>query len=133
MGDRPVVIRTLDLGADKLLPASGADDERNPFLGLRSIRLSLRNLPLFRTQLRAILRASVLGDVRVMFPLISTLLELRQAKMVLADVMEDLDETQRAVQSRDAGRHDGRSAGGRDDDRPLRRRRSISSASARTT
>ena len=63
-----------------------------PFLGLRSIRLSLRNLPLFRTQLRAILRASALGDVRIMFPLITTLLELRQAKMVLADVMEDLDE-----------------------------------------
>ncbi|HVC97305.1 MAG TPA: phosphoenolpyruvate--protein phosphotransferase [Pirellulales bacterium] len=91
MAGRPVVIRTLDLGADKLLVGSN-DDERNPFLGLRSIRLSLRNLPMFRTQLRAILRASVLGDVRVMFPLISTILELRQVKMVLADVMEDLEE-----------------------------------------
>jgi phosphotransferase system enzyme I (PtsI) len=91
MSGRPVVIRTLDLGADKLT-ASQADTERNPFLGLRSIRLSLRNLPIFRTQLRAILRASVLGDVQVMFPLISTMLELRQAKMVLADVMEDLEE-----------------------------------------
>lgn len=91
MGGRPVVVRTLDLGADKLAPHS-ADLERNPFLGLRSIRLSLRNLPLFRTQLRAVLRASVLGDVRVMFPLISTMLELRQAKMLLADVMEDLEE-----------------------------------------
>ncbi len=94
MGNHPVVIRTLDLGADKL-PAHGsnlADDERNPFLGLRSIRLSLRNLPLFRTQLRAILRASALGDVRVMFPLISTLQEFRQARMVVADVMEDLQE-----------------------------------------
>ncbi|HEV3024324.1 MAG TPA: phosphoenolpyruvate--protein phosphotransferase, partial [Pirellulales bacterium] len=91
MAGRPVVIRTLDLGADKL-PAGSADEERNPFLGLRSIRLSLRNLPMFRTQLRAILRASVLGDVRVMFPLISTMLELRQVKMLLADVMEDLDE-----------------------------------------
>jgi len=91
MAGRPVVIRTLDLGADKLLVGSN-DDERNPFLGLRSIRLSLRNLPMFRTQLRAILRASVLGDVRVMFPLISTILELRQVKMLLADVMEDLEE-----------------------------------------
>ena len=91
MDGRPVVIRTLDLGADKLI--DGADDaERNPFLGLRSIRLSLRNLPLFRTQLRAILRASTLGDVRIMFPLIATMLELRQAKMVVADVMEDLEE-----------------------------------------
>ncbi|HEY2880897.1 MAG TPA: phosphoenolpyruvate--protein phosphotransferase [Pirellulales bacterium] len=90
MGDKPVVIRTLDLGADKL--AQMPVEERNPVLGLRSIRMSLRNLPLFRTQLRAILRASVLGNVRMMYPLITTLLELRQARMVLADVMEDLDE-----------------------------------------
>jgi len=92
IGDRPVVIRTLDLGADKLNRSPGGEEERNPFLGLRSIRLSLRDLPLFRTQLRAILRASALGQVRVMFPLITTLMELRQAKMVLSDVMEDLEE-----------------------------------------
>ncbi len=92
MGDRPVVIRTLDLGADKVPDMRLNEDERNPFLGLRSIRLSLRNLPLFRTQLRAILRVSLLGDVRIMFPMISTVLEIRQAKMVLADVMEDLAE-----------------------------------------
>jgi phosphotransferase system enzyme I (PtsI) len=61
-------------------------------LGLRSIRMSLRNLPLFRTQLRAILRASAIGNVRVMFPLITTLVELRQARMILADVIEDLEE-----------------------------------------
>jgi phosphoenolpyruvate-protein phosphotransferase (PTS system enzyme I) len=90
MKGRPVIVRTFDLGADKLAPE--ADCERNPTLGLRSIRLSLKNLPLFRTQLRAILRASVIGDLRLMFPLITTLLELRQAKMVLGDVMEDLDE-----------------------------------------
>ena len=92
MPDKPVVIRTLDLGADKILSGSSLEDERNPCLGLRSIRLSLRQLPMFRTQLRAILRASALGDVRVMFPLISTIVELRQARMVLADVMEDLTE-----------------------------------------
>jgi phosphotransferase system enzyme I (PtsI) len=92
MGDRPVIIRTFDLGADKVQAQLGVEEEKNPFLGLRSTRLALRNLPIFRTQLRAILRASALGDVRVMFPLIATLLELRQAKMVLADVMEDLDE-----------------------------------------
>ncbi|HVW36165.1 MAG TPA: putative PEP-binding protein, partial [Pirellulales bacterium] len=91
MGDKPVVIRTLDLGADKLTAAQ-TDAERNPFLGLRSIRLSLRNLPMFRTQLRAIVRASVVGNAQIMFPLISTMLELRQAKMVLADVIEDLEE-----------------------------------------
>lgn len=92
MGNRPVVIRTLDLGADKMAHGPKPEDEQNPFLGLRSIRLALRNLPLFRTQLRAILRASALGNVRINFPLISTLRELRQAKMVLADVMEDLEE-----------------------------------------
>ena len=90
MNGRPVVIRSCDLGAEKVLFDSEA--ARNPTLGLRSIRLSLKNLPSFRTQLRAVLRASALGDMRLMFPLIATLLELRQAKMVLADVMEDLDE-----------------------------------------
>jgi phosphotransferase system enzyme I (PtsI) len=92
MGSKPVIIRTLDLGADKLAQIPSPEEERNPVLGLRSIRMSLRNLPLFRTQLRAILRASALGDVWVMFPLITTLLELRQARMLLVDVMEDLEE-----------------------------------------
>jgi phosphotransferase system enzyme I (PtsI) len=89
---RPVVIRTLDLGADKFLPRSEAGHhERNPFLGLRSVRLCLRNLTLFKTQMRAILRASEIGDVRIMFPMISTVLELRQCKMILAEVKEDLE------------------------------------------
>jgi phosphotransferase system enzyme I (PtsI) len=92
MGDLPVTIRTFDMGADKVRHLPAPEDERNPFLGLRSIRLALRNLTMFRTQLRAILRASALGNVRVMFPLITTVMELRQAKMVLADMMEDLDE-----------------------------------------
>jgi phosphotransferase system enzyme I (PtsI) len=93
MQGMPVVIRTIDLGSDKMLTASkSSEEERNPCLGLRSIRLSLRQLPMFRTQLRAILRASALGDVRVLFPLVSTIVELRQARMVLADVMEDLAE-----------------------------------------
>ena len=90
--DKPVVIRTLDLGADKMRTETTPEEERNPCLGLRSIRLSLRQLPMFRTQLRAILRASAIGDVRVLFPLVSTIVELRQARMVLADVMEDLAE-----------------------------------------
>jgi phosphotransferase system enzyme I (PtsI) len=90
MAGKPVVIRSCDLGVDKV--TFDTEAARNPTLGLRSIRLSLKNLPLFRTQLRAVLRASALGDLRLMFPLIATLLELRQAKMVLADVMEDLDE-----------------------------------------
>jgi phosphotransferase system enzyme I (PtsI) len=93
MPGRPVVIRTLDLGADKFAVASEPErQERNPFLGLRSIRLCLRNLTLFKTQLRAILRASAFGDVRIMFPMVSTLLELRQCKMILAEVKEDLED-----------------------------------------
>lgn len=92
MQGKPVVIRTLDLGADKLGQAYPGYEEPNPFLGLRSIRLSLRNVPLFRCQLRAILRASVHGNVKVMFPMISTLGELRKARAVLADAKEDLDE-----------------------------------------
>ena len=96
LGGRPLTVRTLDLGADKI-PENAAlaapmMNERNPFLGLRSIRLCLQNLPLFRTQLRAILRASVHGPVKVMFPLISNVMELRQAKMILQDVREDLEE-----------------------------------------
>jgi len=90
---QPVVIRTLDLGADKFtLPSWNIEPERNPFLGVRSIRLCLRNLDLFKTQLRAILRASAFGDVRVMFPMISTLMELRQCKLILNEVREDLQE-----------------------------------------
>ena len=93
LGPKPVVIRTLDLGADKFAIASEAvAEERNPFLGLRSVRLCLRNLTLFKTQMRAILRASAFGDVRIMFPMVSTLLELRQCKMILAEVKEDLEE-----------------------------------------
>ena len=94
MNDRPIVIRTLDLGADKIPDdfASLYDEVDNPALGLRSIRLSLRNTPQFKTQLRAILRAAVHGDIRIMFPLVSSLLELRKAKMILGDVIEDLDD-----------------------------------------
>ncbi len=92
MGGRPVTIRTFDLGADKVPHLPQPEDERNPCLGLRSIRLAMRYLTMFRTQLWAVLRASALGNLQIMFPLVSTLLELRQAKMVLADVMEDLDE-----------------------------------------
>jgi len=88
----PVTIRTMDLGADKYTQSKRFAPEPNPFLGLRSIRFCLQNLVMFKTQLRAILRASVLGDVRVMFPLITNLGELMQAKMIMRDVMEDLDE-----------------------------------------
>ena len=87
-----LTLRTLDLGADKHTQHQAEEPERNPFLGLRSIRYCLQNLPLFRTQLRAILRASAHGNVKVMFPLVTTMLELRQARMILEDVMEELAE-----------------------------------------
>ncbi len=89
---RPVIIRTVDLGADKYTQSKRFAPEPNPFLGLRSIRFCLQNLMMFKTQLHAILRASVLGEVKIMFPLITNIQELMQAKMILRDVMEDLDE-----------------------------------------
>ncbi|HWP39273.1 MAG TPA: phosphoenolpyruvate--protein phosphotransferase, partial [Tepidisphaeraceae bacterium] len=92
LGGRPLVIRTLDLGADKYTQERSPAPERNPFLGDRSIRMCLHDIPMFKRQLRAILRASVTGDVRIMFPMISTLMELRQAKMILNDVMEEMDD-----------------------------------------
>lgn len=92
LGDNPLVIRTMDLGGDKCHPTGGWELEKNPFLGLRSIRYSLQNLPMFRSQLRAILRASAHGNIRVMFPLISRIMELRQARFVLSLVKEELEE-----------------------------------------
>lgn len=89
---RPLVIRTQDLGADKYTQEQAEEPERNPFLGCRSIRYSLENIDGFKTQLRAILRAATAGPVKIMFPLVSTVMEIRQAKMLLADVAEELDE-----------------------------------------
>ncbi len=89
---KELVIRTFDLGADKVTQAREEVPERNPFLGNRSIRYCLRNTAMFKRQLRAILRASALGPVKIMFPLISAVGELRQAKFVVHDVMEELDE-----------------------------------------
>ncbi len=95
---KPVTIRTFDLGADKYTQERNYEQERNPMLGLRSIRYSLKNLDMFKTQLQAILRASVHGQVRLMFPLINSLMEFRQAKMTVHDAMEDLEEEGIAVQ-----------------------------------
>jgi len=91
MQGRPIVIRTLDLGADKLAAyQTTGQREPNPVLGLRSLRLSLRDPLLFRPQLRALLRASTLGDLRILFPLVSTLAELRDARAILDDVANEL-------------------------------------------
>ncbi len=91
MGGRPVTIRTLDLGGDKGIPSIGYDDEENPQLGCRSIRLTLENRREFRAQLRAILRVSSEHPVRLLFPMISSLEELREARSLLAEVREEMD------------------------------------------
>lgn len=80
---KPLTIRTLDIGGDKSLPYLSMPKESNPFLGLRAIRLCLKNPELFKTQLRAILRASAFGNIRIMFPMISNIRELEQAKEIL--------------------------------------------------
>jgi phosphotransferase system enzyme I (PtsI) len=89
---RELVIRTFDLGADKLTQAMEETPERNPFLGNRSIRYCLKNQPMFKRQLRAILRASALGPIKIMLPLVSSVGEIRQTKFILNDVMEELSE-----------------------------------------
>ncbi len=83
MDGKPVVVRTLDIGGDKELPYLHLPKEMNPFLGFRAIRLCLEMDDMFRTQLRALLRASVYGNLKIMFPMIATLDEFRQAKQIL--------------------------------------------------
>jgi phosphotransferase system enzyme I (PtsI) len=90
LAPRPVTIRTLDLGGDKVLPNIGVAIEENPQLGCRSIRLSLTNESTFRAQLRAILRASAAGNVRLLFPLISAIEELRRACELLEEAKDQL-------------------------------------------
>ena len=90
----PLIIRTFDLGGDKLAPgAADVGDELNPFLGWRAIRFCLENIDIFKTQLRAILRASAVGNVKIMFPMISGVGELRRALSVLAECKEELRRT----------------------------------------
>jgi phosphotransferase system enzyme I (PtsI) len=91
LGDKPLIIRTVDLGGDKFFPAN-RNTELNPFLGCRSIRYCLEHPDIFKSQLRAILRASALGNAKIMFPLISSLQELRKAKDIVKEVMEELNQ-----------------------------------------
>lgn len=90
LGDKPVVIRTLDAGGDKHIPYINTGEEMNPFLGFRAIRICLADPVLFRTQLRAILRASAHGNVKIMFPMIATLAEWRAAKAATEAVKTEL-------------------------------------------
>ncbi|ADF38145.1 MULTISPECIES: phosphoenolpyruvate--protein phosphotransferase [Priestia] len=85
MEGKPVVVRTLDIGGDKELPYLNLPKEMNPFLGFRAIRLCLEMQDMFRTQLRALLRASVYGNLKIMFPMIATVDEFRQAKAILLE------------------------------------------------
>jgi len=87
----PVVVRTLDIGGDKKLKSFETPDEMNPFLGVRAIRLCFQHEDIFRTQLRALLRASVYGDLHIMFPMIATLGEFRKAKGILMEEKAKLE------------------------------------------
>ncbi len=92
--DGAVVIRTMDIGGDKELPYLDMPEEMNPFLGYRAIRMSLDKPEIFKVQLRAILRASAFGDVKIMYPMISSLEELRAANQVLTEVKAELKEAE---------------------------------------
>lgn len=89
---KPLIIRTLDIGGDKEIPYLGLQKEENPFLGFRAIRYCLKNTELFKTQLKAILRASAFGDIRIMFPLITTVDELRDGRALLEQAKAELKE-----------------------------------------
>ena len=91
MGEKGVVVRTLDIGGDKELSYYELPKEMNPFLGNRAVRLCLNEPDIFKTQLRALLRASVYGNLKIMFPMIATLDEFRKAKAVLTEVRQELE------------------------------------------
>ncbi len=90
MNGKGVVVRTMDIGGDKELPYLELPEEMNPFLGYRAIRISLDQTDMFKTQLRALLRASVHGDLRIMFPMIATLQEFRSAKKIYDEMKTEL-------------------------------------------
>jgi phosphoenolpyruvate-protein phosphotransferase (PTS system enzyme I) len=90
-GGKPVILRTLDIGGDKQLPYMELPTEENPFLGKRGLRFCLEKKEIFRTQLRAALRASQFGDLRIMFPMVGSLDDFRQAKAFVQTVMKELD------------------------------------------
>ena len=91
MSPKPVIIRTLDIGGDKKLPYLDMPTEQNPFLGWRAIRICLERTDIFKTQLRAILKASSYGEIRIMFPMISGLAEIKKTKAILKEVQSELD------------------------------------------
>ena len=87
---KPLIIRTLDIGGDKEIPYLGLEKEENPFMGFRAIRYCLKHRDMFKSQIKAILRASAFGDVRIMFPLITAVEELREGKALVEEAKSDL-------------------------------------------
>ncbi|MBQ3265154.1 MAG: phosphoenolpyruvate--protein phosphotransferase [Ruminococcus sp.] len=87
---KPLIIRTLDIGGDKEIPYLGLEKEENPFMGFRAIRYCLKNRDMFKSQIKAILRASAFGDVRIMFPLITAVEELREGRALVEEAKSDL-------------------------------------------
>ena len=92
MKKKTVVIRTLDIGGDKEIPYLGLKKEANPFLGFRAVRYCLKNSEMYKTQLRALLRASAYGDLQIMIPLVTGVDELRQVKALIREIQTELDE-----------------------------------------
>lgn len=91
MGGREVIIRTLDVGGDKHIPYLQIEKEENPFMGLRAIRYCLKDTALFKTQLKALLRAACFGNIKIMLPLVCTVEEVQSAKALLIECMQELD------------------------------------------
>jgi len=91
MNPKPVVIRTLDIGGDKNLSYLKFDEEMNPFLGVRAIRLCFQEMDIFKTQIRALLRASIFGNLKIMFPMIATKEEFMRAKIIVEEIKKELD------------------------------------------
>lgn len=91
MKGKPVIIRTLDIGGDKAIPYLGLEEEDNPFLGFRAIRFCLQREDIYKTQLRALVRASAFGKIKIMVPLVTCIEELRQVKAMVTDIMKELD------------------------------------------
>ena len=92
MKDKPVIIRTLDVGGDKEIPYLHLQKEENPFMGFRAVRYCLNNPDQYKVQLTALLRASAFGDIKIMLPLVTTIDEVRQAKALIEECKHDLDE-----------------------------------------
>lgn len=92
MKGKPVIIRTLDIGGDKDVPYLGLEKEENPFLGFRAIRFCLQRQDIYKTQLKALVKASAYGKIKIMVPLVTGVDELRQVKTMVADIMKEFDE-----------------------------------------